>query len=323
MRRREFIAGLGSAAAWPLAAGAQEPMPLVGFLYLGNRFGNLPAFRQGLAEAGFVEGKNVKFEFRGSANNGDLPALAVELVDKRPAVIVATTSLPAVLAARAATSIVPIVFATSLDPLKYGFVTSLNRPLGNMTGISFLSSELVGKRLNLLLELAPQAKKFAYLSATAAAPIFEDLRSRTVAAGQALGREIVVLEIQSDLDLEPAFATLVEQGAGAVMVGDFAILAGVSDHIIALAARHNVPTIYPARFYSAAGGLISYSADLADAHRQLGAQYVGRILKGAKPADLPVLQPTKFEFVINLKTAKALGLTIPETLLATADEVIQ
>jgi len=323
MRRREFIAGLGSAAAWPLAAGAQEPMPLVGFLYLGNRFGNLPAFRQGLAEAGFVEGKNVKFEFRGSANNGDLPALAVELVDKRPAVIVATTSLPAVLAARAATSIVPIVFATSLDPLKYGFVTSLNRPLGNMTGISFLSSELVGKRLNLLLELAPQAKKFAYLSATAAAPIFEDLRSRTVAAGQALGREIVVLEIQSDLDLEPAFATLVEQGAGAVMVGDFAILAGVSDHIIALAARHNVPTIYPARFYSAAGGLISYSADLADAHRQLGAQYVGRILKGAKPSDLPVQQPTKFELVINLKTAKALGLTIPETLLATADEVIQ
>ena len=323
MRRREFMAGLGSAAAWPLAAGAQESMPLVGFLYLGNRFGNLPAFRQGLAEAGFVEGKNVKFEFRGSANNGDLPALAVELVDKRPAVIVATTSLPAVLAARAATSIVPIVFATSLDPLKYGFVTSLNRPLGNMTGISFLSSELVGKRLNLLLELAPQAKKFAYLSATAAAPIFEDLRSRTVAAGQALGREIVVLEIQSDLDLEPAFATLVEQGAGAVMVGDFAILAGVSDHIIALAARHNVPTIYPARFYSAAGGLISYSADLADAHRQLGAQYVGRILKGAKPADLPVQQPTKFELVINLKTAKTLGLTIPETLLATADEVIQ
>ena len=301
--------GAGTDAAW--------------FLYLGNRFANLPAFRQGLAEAGFVEGKNVKFEFRGSANNGDLPALAVELVDKRPAVIVATTSLPAVLAARAATSIVPIVFATSLDPLKYGFVTSLNRPLGNMTGISFLSSELVGKRLNLLLELAPQAKKFAYLSATAAAPIFEDLRSRTVAAGQALGREIVVLEIQSDLDLEPAFATLVEQGAGAVMVGDFAILAGVSDHIIALAARHNVPTIYPARFYSAAGGLISYSADLADAHRQLGAQYVGRILKGAKPSDLPVQQPTKFKLVINLKTAETLGLTVPLTILATADQVIE
>jgi len=323
MDRREFITLIGGAAAtWPVAPRAQEPMPLVGGLYLGNSFGFLPAFRRGLAEAGFVEGQNVRFEFHGSVNNRDMRAIAVELVNKRPDVIVATQSAPAVRAAIAATSTVPIVFVF-MDPLKYGFVTSLSRPNGNVTGIDLLTSELVGKRLNLLLELAPQAKKFAYLSATAAAPIFEDLRSRTVAAGQALGREIVVLEIQSDLDLEPAFATLVEQGAGAVMVGDFAILAGVSDHIIALAARHNVPTIYPARFYSAAGGLISYSADLADAHRQLGAQYVGRILKGAKPADLPVQQPTKFELVINLKTAKALGLTIPETLLATADEVIQ
>jgi putative tryptophan/tyrosine transport system substrate-binding protein len=221
VKRREFIAGLGSAAVWPLAARAQEPMPLVAFLYIGNRFEYLPAFRQGLAEAGFVEGKNVRFEFHGSASNGGLPAVAVELVNNRPAVIVVTTTPPAVLAARAATSTVPIVFATTLDPLKYGFVTSLNRPLANMTGISTLSSELVGKRLSLLLELAPQAKKFAYLSATAASPIFEDLRSRTVAAGQALGREIVVLEIRSNLDLESAFATLVEQGAGAVMVGDF------------------------------------------------------------------------------------------------------
>jgi ABC-type uncharacterized transport system substrate-binding protein len=221
VKRREFIAGLGSAAVWPLTARAQEPMPLVAFLYIGNRFEYLPAFRQGLAEAGFVEGKNVRFEFHGSVSNGGLPAVAVELVNNRPAVIVVTTSPPAVLAARAATSTVPIVFATTLDPLKYGFVTSLNRPRGNMTGISLLSSELVGKRLNLLLELAPQAKKFAYLSGPAASPIFEDLRSRTVAAGQALGREIVVLEIRSNLDLEPAFATLVEQGAGAVMVGDF------------------------------------------------------------------------------------------------------
>jgi putative tryptophan/tyrosine transport system substrate-binding protein len=325
MRRREFIAGLGSTmAAWPFAAGAREElMPLVGFLSLGNRSGPLRAFRQGLAEAGFVEGKNVRFEFYASASNGGFPELAVELVNNRPAVIVVTSTLPAVLAARAATSTVPIVFATTLDPLKYGFVTSLNRPLGNMTGISLLSSELVGKRLNLLLELAPQAKKFAYLSGPAASPVFEDLRSRTVAAGQALGREIVVLEIRSDLDLEPAFATLVEQGADAVMVGDFAALDSVRDHIIALAARDKVPTMYPDRFYSTAGGLMSYSADLADAFRQLGAHYVGRILKGAKPSDLPVQQPTKFELVINLKTAKTLGLTIPETLLATADEVIQ
>ncbi len=324
MNRREFIAGLGSAVAWPLGARAQqELMPLVGFLYLGNRFGYLPAFRQGLAEAGFVEGKNVRFEFYGSASNEHFPAVAVELVNNRPAVIVVTSTPPAVLAARAATSTVPIVFATTLDPLKYGFVTSLNRPLGNMTGISLLSSELVGKRLNLLLKLAPEAKKFAYLSGPAAAPIFEDLRSRTVAAGQALGREVIVLEIRSGLDLEPAFATLVEQRADAVMVGDFAILASVSDLIIALAARHKVPTMYPARFYSAAGGLMSYSADVETAIRQLGAQYVGRILKGAKPSDLPIQQPTKFELVINAKTAEALGLTIPETLLATADEVIQ
>jgi len=323
MDRREFITLIGGAAAtWPVAPRAQEPMPLVGGLYLGNSFGFLPAFRRGLAEAGFVEGQNVRFEFHGSVNNRDMRAIAVELVNKRPDVIVATQSAPAVRAAIAATSTVPIVFVF-MDPLKYGFVTSLSRPNGNVTGIDLLTSELVGKRLNLLLELAPQAKKVAYLSGPGGAPTFEDLRSQTIAAGQALGREIVVLEIQSDLDLEPAFATLVEQGAGAVMVGDFAILAGVSDHIIALAARHNVPTIYPARFYSAAGGLISYSADLADAHRQLGAQYVGRILKGAKPSDLPVQQPTKFELVINLKTAKALGLTIPETLLATADEVIQ
>jgi putative ABC transport system substrate-binding protein len=297
-------------------------MPLVGFLYLGNRFGGLPAFRRGLAEAGFVEGKNVRFEFHGSATNRDLPALAVELVNKRPDVIVATQSAPAVLAAKAATATVPIVFVF-MDPLQYGFVTSINRPNGNVTGIDLLSSELMGKRLNLLLELAPQAKKVAYLSGPAGAPIFEDFRSRTVAAGQALGCEIVVLEIRGSRDLETAFVTLVEQGAGAVIVGDFLGLASVSDRIIALAARHMVPTSYPERFYCAAGGLMSYSADVVDAYRQLGAQYVGRILKGAKPSDLPVQQPTKFKLVINLKTAKALGLTVPMTLRAIADEVIE
>src|SRR6516165_4279477 len=290
--RRDFITLLGGAtAAWPLVARAQESMPLVGFQYLGNSFGislgsslvNLTAFRQGLAEAGFVEGKNVRFELHGSA---------IKLVNKRPAVIVATGSPPAILAARAATSTVRIVFATALDPLKYGFVTSLNRPLGNMTGVSLLGYELVGKRLELLFELAPQAKKVAYLSGPPAAPIFEDLRSRTVAAGQALGREILVLPIRSKLDLESAFTTLVEQGAGAITVGTFTLLANFSDHIIGLAARHKVPTIYPARFYFAAGGLMSYSVDFEDAIRQLGAQFVGRILKGAKPSDLPVQQPT-------------------------------
>jgi putative ABC transport system substrate-binding protein len=328
MRRRTFIVG---AAAWPVAVHAQDSMPLVGFLYLGNSFGvslgnsarNLLEFRQGLAEAGFVEGKNVRFEFHGATNNAALPALAVELVGKRPAVIVATGSPPAILAARAATSTVPIVFATTLDPLKYGFVTSLNRPLGNMTGISLLGSELVGKRLELLVELAPQAKKVAYLSGPPTSAIFGDLRSRTVAAGQTLGREILVLEIRNKLDLEPAFATLVEQGAEAISVGTFTVLANISDQIIGLAASHRIPTIYPARFYAVAGGLISYSVDFEDAIRQLGAQFVGRILKGAKPSDLPVQQPTKFELVINLKTAKTLGLAIPETVLAIADRVIE
>jgi ABC-type uncharacterized transport system substrate-binding protein len=323
MKRREFVAGLGGAAARPLVAWAQEPAPLVGFLYLGTGFVNLPAFRQGLAQAGFVEDKNVRFEFHGSASIERLASLAVELVKLRPALIVATGSPVAVQAARTATSTVPIVFATTLDPQKYGFVTSLNRPDNNMTGISLLGSELVGKRLELLLELTPQATKLAYLSGPADSPIFEDLRSRTVAAAKALGREIVVLEIRRNLDLEPAFATLAEQGAGAVIVGEFTSLASVHDRIIALAAHHKVPTMYPNRLYSAAGGLMSYNTDFADAVRQLGAQYVGRILKGAKPSDLPVQQPTKFELVINATTAKALGLTIPETLLATADEVIQ
>jgi putative tryptophan/tyrosine transport system substrate-binding protein len=325
MRRREFITGIAGAAAWPVAARAQTPMPLVGFLSLGNGFPNLRAFRQGLTEAGFLENKSVRFEIRnqGSAGTGRLQALAVELVNHRPAVIVTEGSPSVVLAAKAATSIVPIVFATNLDPLKYGFVTSLNRPGGNLTGISLLSSELVGKRLNLLLELVPQTTKVAYLSGGAGAPIFEDLRRMTVAAGQALGREIVVLEIRSNLDLEPAFATLVEQGAGALIVGNFTSLSNISNRIISFAASHGVPTMYPFRWFVADGGLMSYSADEAEAYRKLGAQYVGRILKGAKPGDLPVQQPTKFELVINLKTAKALGLTIPETLLATADEVIQ
>jgi putative tryptophan/tyrosine transport system substrate-binding protein len=323
MRRREFIAGLGSAAVWPVAARAQEPAPLIGFLYLGTGFVNLPAFRRGLAEAGFVEGKNVRFELRGSASNERLASLAVELIKLRPAVIVATGSPVAIQAARTATSAVPIVFATTLDPQKYGFVTSLNRPDNNMTGISLLGAELVGKRLELLLEVTPQATKLAYLSGPSDSPIFEDLRSRTVAAGKTLGREILVLEIRRNFDLEPAFTTLVDEGVGAVIVGEFTNLASVHDRIIALAARHKVPTMYPSRLYSAAGGLMSYNTDAADADRQLGAQYVGRILKGAKPSDLPVQQPTKFEFVINLKTAKALGLTIPETLLATADEVIE
>jgi putative tryptophan/tyrosine transport system substrate-binding protein len=323
MKRREFIAGLGGTVVRPMVARAQEPPPLVGFLYFGGGNGNLPGFRQGLAEAGFVERKNVRFEFYGSTDNSVFPALAAELVNKRPAVIVATGSPAPVLAARAASSTVPIVFTTALDPLKYDFVTSLNRPVGNMTGISLLGSELVGKRLSFLRELIPQAKKLAYLSGPATSPAYGDLLSQTRVAGRALGFEIIVLEIERSLDLDSAFTTAFQQEANGATVGEFTRLAGFRDRIIALAARHKIPTMYPNRSWCAGGGLMSYGADFADANRQLGIQYVARILKGARPSDLPVQQATKFELVINLKTAKALGLTIPETLLATADEVIQ
>jgi putative ABC transport system substrate-binding protein len=330
MRRRDFIAGLVGAATWPRAAPAQQPgLPVIGFLDSGSPDPNsnvATSFRRGLAESGFVEGQNVAIEFRWANNHLDaLPRLAIDLVGRRAAVIVATGSPVSVRAARTATSTVPIVFAMDVDPVKYGLVASLNRPNGIMTGISFLTSELVGKQLNLLLELIPQATTVAYLSGPSSAPIFEDLRSNALSAARSLGRQILVLEAHSDLDLEMVFATLVERHAGALIVGTFTSFEEPHSRqkIIELAARHKVPTMYPSPIYPIGGGLMSYSADIVRVYRQLGVDYVGRILKGTKPADLPVQQPTKFELVLNLKTAKALGLTIPETLLATADEVIQ
>jgi putative tryptophan/tyrosine transport system substrate-binding protein len=329
MRRREFIAGLGWAAAWPLAARAQQrALPVIGFLDSGSPDPNsnvVTSFRRGLAESGFVEGRNAEIEFRWANNHLDaLPRLAADLVARRAAVIVATGSPMSVHAARTATSTIPIVFAMDVDPVKYGLVASLNRPDGTMTGISFLTSQLAGKQLNLLLELIPQATTVAYLSGPSGAPIFEDLRGKMLSAAQALGRQIVVLEARGDLDLDVVFATLVERHAGALIVGTFTSFEEPSSRqkIIELAARHKVPTMYPSPIYPLAGGLMSYSADIVRVYRQLGVDYVGRILKGTKPADLPVQQPTKFELVLNLKTAKSLGLTIPETLLATADKVI-
>jgi putative tryptophan/tyrosine transport system substrate-binding protein len=301
---------------------SNSSLPLVAFLSLGNGAPTSPAFRRGLAEAGFIEGKNVRFELRASPSNEQLPTLAAELINSRPSVIVATNSPIAVLAARAATSTVPIVFASSVDPVAYGFVESLNRPRGNLTGVSLLSSELISKRLGLLLEAAPHAT-IAYLTIGPSSPIYKDLRDRTVAAGRALGREIIVLEAYSTRDLQSAFATLAEKGAGGLLVGSFTNFVPMRENIIALAEQYKVPVIYPSAIYTRAGGLMSYTADSAETDRLLGYQYVGRLLKGMKPSDLPVQQPTKFELVINLKTAKALGLTIPETLLATADEVIQ
>jgi putative tryptophan/tyrosine transport system substrate-binding protein len=302
---------------------------VIGFLDSGSPDPNsnvVTSFRRGLAESGFIEGQNVAIEFRWANNHLDaLPRLAADLVARRAAVIVATGSPVAVYATRTATSTIPIVFAMDVDPVKYGLVSSLNRPDDTMTGISFLTSELAGKQLDLLLELIPQATTVAYLSGPSDAPISKDLRSKMLSAAQALGRQIVVLEARGDLDFDAAFATLIERDAGALIVGTFTSFEEPRSRqkIVQLAARHKVPAMYPSPIYPLGGGLMSYSADIVRVYRQLGVDYVGRILKGAKPADLAVQQPIKFELVINLNTAKALGLTIPETLLATADEVIQ
>jgi putative ABC transport system substrate-binding protein len=330
MRRREFIAGLGGAVTWPLAARGQQPkMPVIAYLDLGFPAPNAPviaSFLRGLAESGFVEGQNVKLEFRWANTNPTLlPGLAADLVGRKPAVIVARGSPASVLAAKAATSTIPIIFETSVDPVKWWLVASLNRPGGNATGISVLTSELAGKQLSLLLELTPKTAAIAYLSGPTGAPVFEDLKNGMLSAARALGREMFVLPAVSNLDLEAAFATLIERHADAIIVGSFTNLSQPPrrQKIIELAAHYKVPTMYPSRIYPLDGGLMSYSADMIAVHRQLGRDYVGKVLKGADPADLPVQQPTKFELVINLKTAEALGLTIPETLLATVDEVIQ
>jgi putative tryptophan/tyrosine transport system substrate-binding protein len=329
MKRREFISGLGGAAAWPLAVRAQQPaMPVIAYLDLGFPVANAPtitSFRRGLADSGFVEGENVRFEFRwANTNTALLPGLAADLVGRKPAVIVARGSPASVLAAKAATSTIPIIFETSVDPVKWWLVASLNRPGGNATGISVLTSELAGRQLSLLLELTPKTTSIAYLSGPASAPVFEDLRNDMLPAAQALGREMFVLPAVSDFDLEAAFATVIERHAGALIVGSFTSLSQPrTRQKIELAAHYKVPAMYPSRIYPFDGGLMSYSADMIAVHRQLGRDYVGKVLKGTKPADLPVQQPTKFDLAINLTTARALGLTIPETLLAAADEVIQ
>jgi putative ABC transport system substrate-binding protein len=329
--RREFITLLGgAAAAWPMAARAQQSaMPVIGFLGLGSPDPNSAfgaAFRQGLAEAGYVPRQNVAIEFRW-ANNQPLllPRLAADLVARKVAVIVTAGSPYAALAAKAATSTIPIVFSVAEDPVQYGLVTSLSQPGGNVTGMTSLTSELAGKQLNLMLELIPQATMVAYLSGPSSSPIFENRKAEMLAAGRALGREIIVLEVRG-LDFEAAFATLVEQRADALIVGAFSFFLNPPrnrDKILELAARHKITAMYPNRQYAVHGGLMSYDSDFAAVVRQLGSHYVGQILKGAKPGDLPVMRPTKFELIINLKTAKALGLTVPDKLLALADEVIE
>jgi putative ABC transport system substrate-binding protein len=324
MRRRAFIALLGGAAAWPLPLRAQQPaMPVIGFLRstsLAAFTHFVTAFRQGLKEAGFVEGENVAIEFRSAEDRHDrLPALSAELIGRPVAVIVANT--PSALAAKAATTTVPIVFATGSDPVRDGLVTSLNRPGANVTGVVFISSLLGAKRLELLRQLAPKATTIAML-VNPDNPNTEAERKDVQAAALTIGQQLLVLEVSSVRDIETAFATLVERGAGALLVGSGAFLNANRERIIGLAARHALPASYSLREFAAEGGLMSYGASVTDAYRQIGI-YAGRILKGEKAGDLPVMQSIKFELVLNLKTAKALGLDIPDRLLALADEVIE
>ena len=326
MRRREFITLLGgAAAAWPLAARAQQPgMPVVGFLSVNSAAEWVPfvtAFRDGLKEAGYTEGQNVAVEYRWVEDHIErLPAQAAEMVGRRVAVIVGG-NLDAALAAKAATTTIPIVFVSGSDPLQSGLVASVNQPNGNVTGVNFFSGVLVAKRLGLLHDLLPRATKVALLLNPNAQNRSDQLRDAEGAA-RALGMQIIALNASTADEINTAFAALDRKPVDALVVAADPVLTARRYQIVALAARHALPAIYSVREWTAAGGLMSYSTSLADAHQHVGV-YVGRILNGAKPGDLPVFQPTKFEFVINLQTAKALGLELPPTLLARADEVIE
>ena len=326
MRRREFLRVLGGSMAWPFAASAQQSaMPVIGFLDSGSSGTNanlVAALSLGLKEAGYVEGQSVGIEYRWADGDYDrLPALAADLVRRQVSVIVATGGEPSGRAAKAATTTIPIVFDSGNSPVELGWVTSLNRPGGNMTGVNQMVDELVTKQLGLLHELIPQAQVIAML-VNANNPRTESLVRKAQTAAGALGCNLQILMAGSEQDFDTAFTTLVQRRAGALFVSPDPFFYRQRDRIIALAARYAVPALYVRREFAAAGGLMSYGTSLADTYRQVGL-YAGRILNGEKPADLPVVQPTKFELIINLKTAKSLGLTIPPSLLATADEVIE
>jgi ABC-type uncharacterized transport system substrate-binding protein len=327
IRRREFITLLGGAAvAWPLAASAQQPpMPVVGILngQSADSYSRpTAALLLGLKEAGFVEGQNVLIEYRWAEGRDErLPAMAVELVNRQIAALVTGGSIWATISAKAATASIPIVFMTGSDPVRLGFVPNLNRPGGNVTGVSFLAAQLVPKRLELASQLVAPNATIGFLGRPTE-PRYAANRKEVEAAGAALGRKVLFLDVAGANDLETAFATASRQHVGVLVMPADPFFNGHRNEIVALAAHHAVPTFYELRDFVTAGGLISYGASLADAYRQVGV-YVGRILKGDKAGDLPVVQSTRFELVINLKTAKALGLDVPPSLLARADEVIE
>ena len=325
MRRREFIAVL-SAMAWPLSARAQQPaLPVVGFVSGRSSDDSAhygAAFRRGLNETGTVEGQHVTVEYHWLEGRHDrLPSLMADLVRRRVAVI-ATTTTPATLAARAATTTIPIVFAVAEDPVKLGLIASLARPGGNATGINVFVQEILGKRLGLLHLLAPKAVRIAVLVNPANAPIAESTLRDIPEAARALGLQIQVLNASTSRELEAVFATLVRERADALFVAPDAFLVGRRVQFVTLAARHAIPAAYPDRAFVEVGGLMSYGTDLADSYYRVGV-HTGLILKGAKPADLPVIQSTKFVFAISLQTARALALTVPPDLLSIADEVIE
>jgi putative ABC transport system substrate-binding protein len=325
--RRDFITLVGGVAAWPLRAGAQQlAIPVIGFLsgrFPNDSAANVAAFHRGLGEVGFVDGQNVEIDFRWAFGHYDqLPGLAADLVRRRVAVIVATGGgVTSAHAAKAATATIPIVFVAGTDPVASGLVASLNNPGGNLTGVSFLIGALTAKKLEILHELLPKVAAIGVL----VNPNFPDtdiqLRDAQAAA-DTLRVKLIPVEASTDGELETAFTTVVERGAGGLVIAADPFFSARAEQLAVLAAVNAVPTIHPVREYAAAGGLMSYGTSITDAHHQAGI-YAGRILKGAKPSDLPVMQPTKFEFVINLKTAKALGLEVPPKLLALADEAIE